>query len=507
MDHIPLAQREDFTEAEKKETGRPAFKVRLQSPRFDRPLPFWLSDDCLNGKEMANCIIQGGSLRMDQLGPARLELVGHCADQSLLGEFLSPPNPTELGKLGVLAVQGKDGSIGRISLDELGKKKITIDPTTRTEIKITKVENEFILYDMKMGHKKAVLKAGQKLPIYPAVSFDLWQDGDYMGEVRVHSRAIGNDVILRAEAAPIQKIFGISLSKVLPNAPAFVYHASDVRATDRNPQQLRGVLQFVRGPGGKLFYRSFRNEGDIFDCEGSGKVDPKSDTSLWGKMQWKFRVVKEFDHAKYKVWYSPVDIPLGKERPRDKVNYPSVLEMKITPTKGKPESVYVQFGSTKTIQLGEQTFKINYTYKTKKLDFTVELVRAEQKVDPGTMRAASYTSDVRVYDEELGLEGKPVHISMNHPLDHRGYKFYQSELEVMDDVTDVQGRPVCRSGFTVSYDPGLGMKYAGSIMLGIGILMMFYLIVVMRAYVSNLRRAASKAANAMHMNSEPKAAE
>ena len=95
-----------------------------------------------------------------------------------------------------------------------------------------------------------------------------------------------------------------------------------------------------------------------------------------------------------------------------------------------------------------------------------------------TRAAASYTSWVQVFDKAAGLEGKREMITMNEPLTHRGYKFYQSNYLEMDDVDDGSGKPVSLSGFTVGYDPGLQIKYLGSICLAAGIFMMFY----MRAY-------------------------
>ena len=64
---------------------------------------------------------------------------------------------------------------------------------------------------------------------------------------------------------------------------------------------------------------------------------------------------------------------------------------------------------------------------------------------------------------------------MNEPLVHRGYKFYQSTYEFL---WDDNGKPVSLSGFTVGHDPGLPFKYAGSMMLALGIACMFY----MKAY-------------------------
>ena len=58
---------------------------------------------------------------------------------------------------------------------------------------------------------------------------------------------------------------------------------------------------------------------------------------------------------------------------------------------------------------------------------------------------------------------------MNEPLDYRGYKIYQSSYEEGKD-----GAPTF-SIFSVGKDPGMPVKYAGSILLVSGIALMFWL--------------------------------
>src|SRR5205823_10309339 len=92
-------------------------------------------------------------------------------------------------------------------------------------------------------------------------------------------------------------------------------------------------------------------------------------------------------------------------------------------------------------------------------------------------------------DEKAGIRGELRMITMNEPLEHRGYKFYQSNYMELDDFDDGSGKAVSLSGFTVGYDPGLPIKYLGSICLATGIFMMFY----MRAYFFKPRKQAPAA--------------
>ena len=80
----------------------------------------------------------------------------------------------------------------------------------------------------------------------------------------------------------------------------------------------------------------------------------------------------------------------------------------------------------------------------------------------GTMRAASYESDVSV-------PGAGRHtISMNNPLKYRGLTFYQASFQ-----EDDMGRPMA-SILSVNKDPGRGLKYLGSLLIVLGAIIMFY---------------------------------
>ena len=57
---------------------------------------------------------------------------------------------------------------------------------------------------------------------------------------------------------------------------------------------------------------------------------------------------------------------------------------------------------------------------------------------------------------------------MNEPLVHGGYTFYQASYQMQE------GRPPV-SIFAVNYDPGRRVKYGGSILMVLGILVMFYM--------------------------------
>lgn len=95
-------------------------------------------------------------------------------------------------------------------------------------------------------------------------------------------------------------------------------------------------------------------------------------------------------------------------------------------------------------------------------DFNVELKNFEIDRYQGTMRAMAYKSFVSL----PGIE--KAEISMNEPLKYNGLTFYQSSFQ-----EDPPGRPIA-SIFSVNHDPGRPLKYIGSILISLGIIMLFW---------------------------------
>jgi hypothetical protein len=102
------------------------------------------------------------------------------------------------------------------------------------------------------------------------------------------------------------------------------------------------------------------------------------------------------------------------------------------------------------------------------LGFAMTLKDFEVTYDPGTMKAASYTSEVLLSDEKAGVKDRPVTITMNHPLTHRKFTFYQSSF-----IPSGTGDFI--SVFQVGHDAGRPLKYAGSLLLVFGVFLQFYM--------------------------------
>jgi hypothetical protein len=104
------------------------------------------------------------------------------------------------------------------------------------------------------------------------------------------------------------------------------------------------------------------------------------------------------------------------------------------------------------------------TYGQKRVDlgFPIFLDHFEMEKYQGTQRAKAYKSFVKV--PEVGQ----VEISMNESMEYQGLVFYQASFE-----EDEAGRAIA-SILSVNYDPGRWIKYFGSLVLSLGIVLLFW---------------------------------
>lgn len=129
---------------------------------------------------------------------------------------------------------------------------------------------------------------------------------------------------------------------------------------------------------------------------------------------------------------------------------------------------WLQWGaSPTTARLGDQEVRIALGPREIDLGFAVQLLDFENPTYGGTTMAARYYSKVKVLDPALPGGEKEVVISMNEPLDHGRFRLFQSSYQELDD-----GRFI--SVFSVAYDPGLAITYIGSIVMVLGIVVIFY---------------------------------
>ena len=130
---------------------------------------------------------------------------------------------------------------------------------------------------------------------------------------------------------------------------------------------------------------------------------------------------------------------------------------------GKSKEVVVMgqkgiVGEAKHVDFGDMHVDLSYGAEYIKLPFSIKLVKFDLERYPGSNSPASYASDVILVDGEQGVN-MPFRIYMNHVLDHRGYRFFQSSYD-----QDERGTVL-----SVNNDPGTLPTYIGYLMLTIGI--------------------------------------
>ncbi len=121
-------------------------------------------------------------------------------------------------------------------------------------------------------------------------------------------------------------------------------------------------------------------------------------------------------------------------------------------------------GQIKKMELDGVHVDIRVGAKLIDVPFSIKLEDFELERYPGSMTPASYSSKVVLIDKEQNLT-MPYHIYMNHILDHRNYRFFQSSYD-----GDEKGTVL-----SVNHDPGTLPTYLGYLLLTIGMIWSLFL--------------------------------
>jgi hypothetical protein len=220
------------------------------------------------------------------------------------------------------------------------------------------------------------------------------------------------------------------------------------------------TVEFLQAADGTLHGRTFSDGQPGF----SGVVT--GGTKLPVGMRFELTVTDYLPHAENKLSFEPA-AAATKNRPEPA----ALVEIR---SGDAARQVWLQrndlhYGLRKVI-MPEGSLLVRYGYGELPLGFALKLEDFRREVNPGRTGDAAFASQVRVIDEEMEWE-ESHEISMNEPLTHRRYTFYQSGFNEGE-----HGRE--SSVLSVGYDPGRPVKYLGSLMICTGIAIMFY----MRAY-------------------------
>jgi cytochrome c-type biogenesis protein CcsB len=114
-------------------------------------------------------------------------------------------------------------------------------------------------------------------------------------------------------------------------------------------------------------------------------------------------------------------------------------------------------GDKVSVKFAGMNIDISYGAKIIHLPFALKLEKFDLTRYPGSNSPSSYASDVVLIDKEQNIQ-MPFRIYMNHVLDHRGYRFFQSSYD-----RDEKGTVL-----SVNHDPGTLPTYLGYLLMAIG---------------------------------------
>lgn len=238
-----------------------------------------------------------------------------------------------------------------------------------------------------------------------------------------------------------------------------------------------GVIEIMGTSDKTLYYRAFgRDEKDgKHGLRGIGPLTPGRSMPFNGKgpMTLSFRADQLVPSGRTRTVCEPVTLSkadLNNGIPACEVrmtvgNHAETFWMRRTPDLG-PHFQDVRFPGG--------TYRLAYDFDRKDLGFDLKLTDFDVGMDPGTATPSSFTSQVLLTDPEKGIADRPITVSMNEPMVHRGWTFYQSNYIPM---TDESGRRTGQfmSVFQARYDPAWQVIYLGCLLVVSGTFVQFYM--------------------------------
>jgi hypothetical protein len=236
---------------------------------------------------------------------------------------------------------------------------------------------------------------------------------------------------------------------------SFGFH---VAGSDEQAQELlrhagaANHLSFVLAPDGGVLFGATGTSGELE----KGVVEPGQPVATgWPGLG--VVVDRVLPHAIARRTVAPAPPP-KEEQQRN-----AAVRLRLESPSGVSDAEWVGWGELRPVRLGDQMASLAYRPPQRALPFRVTLLRFNNESYPGSRMASTHESTVRIDDPEQGTF--ETLISMNHPLHHRGYIFFQSSF--------IEGRPMI-SIFSVARAPGLPLVYLGTALIGIGVAWMFY---------------------------------
>jgi hypothetical protein len=384
--------------------------------------------------------------------------------RELVEDFLKPPSP--LGRRGTARFRYPDKS-GRILVYDLsleGQEGKTVSlPDSDLTVKVEKVA------DFPTGEGGLFRLLGEAA--IPVAMFQVRKgNGPTVEHVAMGSLPMVPNVMPNSrepDAKPPQPLASIHLM-IPPNL--------DPKTTSR-----MGQIEVLAGPDRSLYFRVFgRGKDGATELRFAGPLGPGKTIDAFGggagmPMTISFRVEEYLPAAVEDQIYEPVFLPKGK---MDEGIPACLLEMTVGDI---TRQIWIQRSESsdsppfKPVSFDDRLFEIAYDVDRRPLDFEVKLDKFDIGFEPGTEQPTKYVSHVRLIDPSQDIKDQPHTISMNEPMSHRGFTFYQMRYSALQDPHTGQPSGEFQSVLQVGTDPARPIKYAGCIVIVLGIFTQFYM--------------------------------
>ncbi len=237
-----------------------------------------------------------------------------------------------------------------------------------------------------------------------------------------------------------------------------------------------GVMEVLGTDDGRYFYRAFGRTG----LRGAGPIEVGKPVKIFGgdkmPMQISLELAEVMPRGSLREIWPALKLPWEE---RDKAIPAIEGELTIdgvtkkvsllssVPIRGQKWGDFLRFPGG--------IYRASFDFDRTSVPFRLNLTKFTPGKDPGSPSPATYTSYVELTDPELGLKNEPRVITMNEPLTHRGWTFYQSSFSRTADPDTGQEDGLYLSIFQVHYDPAWKIIYSGCALVVLGIFLQFYM--------------------------------
>ena len=242
-----------------------------------------------------------------------------------------------------------------------------------------------------------------------------------------------------------------------------------------------GQIEVLAGPNKALYYRVFgRGKESKGELRTAGPLELEKPIVAFGgnanmPMTITFDVDQYLPEAIEKPIYQPVVLPKGQMG-----NGIAACRAVMT-VAGQTKEFWLSRSESldppppQTVTFRDSVYEITYDVDRKPLGFELKLDDFDMDFEPGTEQPTHFVSKVRLTDKTEGMTEVPHTISMNNPLDHRGYRFFQSNYIRVRDPRTNQFTGQFQSVFQVATNPGRPIIYGGCSLVVLGAFLQFYM--------------------------------